>query len=168
MTESFTSDCVQNPCSVLCVHAHDFFWARWFTIWKYMHILNCLIDINILQNCFINIDIDIFKNDHIDINIDILQKCWYINNHRLNWWTDTADWRIQVMEQQSNLFRKTKTKNQNCHMHFGQRSPETLVMCYWVLQFLNTWYATLHSAPSWPSIGNTESSCQYMYQNWIW
>ena len=41
--ESFISDCVQYLCSVLCVHAHDFFWARWFTIWKYMHILIHLI-----------------------------------------------------------------------------------------------------------------------------
>ena len=29
------------------------------------------IDIDILQNCLIDIDIDIFQNHHIDINIDI-------------------------------------------------------------------------------------------------
>ena len=52
------------------------------------------IDIDILQNCLIDIDIDIFQNDHIDINInifkndhidididiDIFQKCRYIDN----------------------------------------------------------------------------------------
>ena len=40
------------------------------------------IDIDILQNCLINIDIDIFQNHHIDIDIDIdiFQKYRYINN----------------------------------------------------------------------------------------
>ena len=42
------------------------------------------IDIDILQNCLIDIDIDIdiFQNHHIDIDIDIdiFQKCRYIDN----------------------------------------------------------------------------------------
>ena len=42
---------------------------------------NCLIDIDIDINIFqnrlidIDVDIDIFKNDHINIDIDIFQKC---------------------------------------------------------------------------------------------
>ena len=36
------------------------------------------IDIDILQNCLIDIDIDIFQNHHIDIDIDIFQ------NHLIN------------------------------------------------------------------------------------
>ena len=34
-------------------------------------LIRCLIDIDILQNCLIDIDIDIFQNHHIDIDIDI-------------------------------------------------------------------------------------------------
>ena len=39
MPESFISEFVQYFSSVLCVLAQDFFYARWFTNWKYMHIL---------------------------------------------------------------------------------------------------------------------------------
>ena len=35
-------------------------------------------DINIFQNCFI--DINIYKKDHLNIDIDVFQKCRYIDN----------------------------------------------------------------------------------------
>ena len=53
-------------------------------LFKYRYFQDLLIDIDIdidiFQNCLI--DIDIFKNDHIDIDIDIdiFQKCRYIDN----------------------------------------------------------------------------------------
>jgi len=51
--------CPHSPCWISPVRYAKFESIRYF------------IDIDILQNCLIDIDIDIFQNHHIDIDIDI-------------------------------------------------------------------------------------------------
>ena len=125
--ESFISDCVQYLCSVLCVHAHDFFWARWFTIWKYMHILIHLIIYKLVTSCT-------YISDPPDISSTHWSLWWKgcvqlrrgkssstRETRRANWWPGRAGWQIQVMAQPSSLLEKLKNKSQNCHTNSGEK-----------------------------------------------
>ena len=51
-----------------------------------------------------------------------------VGQKKASWSQDGAGWLTQVMAQPSRLLEKLKIKSRNCHISFGKKSPESLIV----------------------------------------